>query len=89
MTSTEIPPPMTDPPADGAVDGFMRKLFGRSWRTGLASRALWALGLANVIVIAVHPADPRWLAVVGSLVTFASAAGMSAAKDDKVTGVPK
>lgn len=91
MSSTEsIPIPPNETPPDGKLDALMRTWFGRSWRTGIASRALYVLGAVNVVVAAVPDlVGPRWVAALGALVTFTAAAGMSAAKDDKVTGVPK
>jgi len=88
MTTTEAAPPSpTDPAPDGAVDALLRRLFGRSWRTGVSSRLLYLAGLANVVLVAVPDLmSPRLMAATTAATLFVAGAGFHNAKDDKVTG---
>ena len=82
--SNDAPSPV---PGDelGAIGAFMTKTFGRSWRTSLSG--LIAVGAG---VLASFPGVSAQVAHIAQIVaTIAAGGGLLAAKDSKVSGLPR
>jgi hypothetical protein len=74
-----------DPAHDGAIDRFMSRIFGRSWRTtcgGLTSLLLGVLAFAP----GVPPAVKDFAREIAPIV---AGGGLILAKDARVSGLPK
>lgn len=72
---------------DGALDSFMVRLFGRSWRTTTTGLATFACGV--VVVADQFVANPALHAAAGvcaALGLASAGAGGIAAKDKRTTG---
>lgn len=72
---------------DGAIDSWMTKLFGRSWRTTCAGFTTLVVG---IIAIAPLPPQLLWLKTLAQeAAPFVGGAGLVFAKDGRVSGLPK
>lgn len=70
---------------DGAIDRFMSGIFGRSWRTTCAGLA----AVIGTIVQLLPGVPPEVKHGVGIGVSVLTGAGLVAAKDKSVTGLPR
>lgn len=78
------------PPPDGALDAFMTRIFGRSWRSGGLGLAALLCGIVSGVAVAVPGAVPAVVVAVAAVVgPLASGAGLMFAKDAKVSGPAK
>jgi hypothetical protein len=70
---------------DGAIGAFLRRIFGRSYRTTIAGIVtVVAQGVA--LAPGVDPSVAHWAQVIAGL---ASGAGLLIAKDARVSGAPR
>lgn len=78
------------PPPDGALDAFMTRMLGRSWRTQLAGLASLACGIVTGIGVASPGVLPPILVAIAAAASPSLAGlGLLVAKDAKVSGLPK
>ena len=70
---------------DGAIDGFLTKIFGRSWKTSLSGALTFACGVAVALPGVPQPIKDG-CAVALPLLT---GAGLIVAKDKGVSGTSR
>lgn len=81
-SAAAVSSPSPPPHNDGALDVFMSRIFGRSWRTGLTGLAAFACGLVP-LVPAIPPIVQDICRVALPMLT---GTGLIMAKDSRVSG---
>ncbi len=85
MSEAEATKPEPRHEPDGALDAFMARIFGRSWRTSCAG--LLALLVGIVAVIPGLP--PQVTETAKALDVLLIGGGLMLAKDSRISGLPK